>query len=75
MRSGRTIISPEPGSIRPEHIVLFGRSLGAAVAGELAAQKPAAGLILESSFPSIEAVAKFHYGGFRSIGCSGRTLN
>ena len=29
--------------IRPERIVLFGRSLGAAVAGELAAQKPAAG--------------------------------
>jgi fermentation-respiration switch protein FrsA (DUF1100 family) len=49
--------------IRSERIVLFGRSLGAAVAGELAAQKPAAGLILESSFPSIEAVAKFHYGG------------
>ena len=49
--------------IRPERIVLFGRSLGGAVAGELAAQKPAAGLILESTFPSIEAVAKFHYGG------------
>ena len=49
--------------IRSERLVLFGRSLGAAVAGELAAQKPAAGLILESSFPSIEAVAKFHYGG------------
>jgi uncharacterized protein len=49
--------------IRPERIILFGRSLGAAVAGELAMQKPAMGLILESSFPSIEAVAKFHYGG------------
>ena len=49
--------------IRPERIVLFGRSLGAAVAGELAAQKPAAALILESPFPSVEAVAKFHYGG------------
>ena len=49
--------------ISPERIVLFGRSLGAAVAGELAVQKPAAGLILESSFPSIAAVAKFHYGG------------
>ncbi|MDH4186630.1 MAG: lysophospholipase [Nitrospira sp.] len=49
--------------IRPERIILFGRSLGGAVAGELAAQKPAAGLILESSFPSIEAVARFHYGG------------
>jgi uncharacterized protein len=49
--------------IRPERMVIFGRSLGAAVAGDLAAQKGAAGLILESSFPSIEAVAKFHYGG------------
>jgi fermentation-respiration switch protein FrsA (DUF1100 family) len=49
--------------IRPERIIIFGRSLGAAVAGELAVQKPAAGLILESAFPSIEAVAKFHYGG------------
>jgi len=48
--------------IRPERIVIFGRSLGAAVAAELAVQKPAAGLILESSFPSIEAVAKAHYG-------------
>ncbi len=49
--------------IRPERIVIFGRSLGAAVAADLAAQKPAAGLILESCFPSIEAVAKAHYGG------------
>jgi len=49
--------------IRPERIVLFGRSLGAAVAAEVASHKPAAGLILESSFPSIEAVARFHYGG------------
>ena len=49
--------------IRPEQLVLFGRSLGAAVAGELAVQKPASVLILESAFPSIEAVAKFYYGG------------
>jgi len=49
--------------IRPDRIVLFGRSLGAAVAAEVAVQKPAAGLILESAFPSVEAVAKYHYGG------------
>ena len=49
--------------IRPERICIFGRSLGAAVAGELATQRPASALVLESSFPSIEAVAKFHYGG------------
>lgn len=49
--------------IRPERIVVFGRSLGAAVATELVSMKPAAGLILESPFPSIAAVAKYHYGG------------
>ena len=49
--------------IRPERLIVFGRSLGASVAGELAAYKPAAALILESSFPSVEAVARFHYGG------------
>ena len=49
--------------IRPDRLIIFGRSLGAAVAADLAMHKPAAGLILESSFPSIEAVAKFYYGG------------
>ena len=49
--------------IRPERTVIFGRSLGAAVAGELAKQRPAAGLLLESCFPSIEAVARHHYLG------------
>jgi hypothetical protein len=49
--------------IRYDRIVLFGRSLGAAVAGELATRRPAAALILESSFPSVEAVARYHYGG------------
>jgi fermentation-respiration switch protein FrsA (DUF1100 family) len=50
--------------IRSERIILFGRSLGASVAGELAVERPASALILESSFPSIEAVARWHYGGF-----------
>ena len=49
--------------VPPERIVLFGRSLGAAVAGTLASQRPAAGLILESAFPSVEALARFHYWG------------
>ena len=44
--------------IDPGQIVLFGRSLGAAVAGDLASRRKAAGLILESAFPSIAAVAK-----------------
>jgi fermentation-respiration switch protein FrsA (DUF1100 family) len=49
--------------IPPERLVIFGRSLGAAVAGEVAVSRPASCLILESCFPSIEAVAKYHYYG------------
>lgn len=49
--------------VPPERIILFGRSLGAAVAGTLASRRPAAGLILESAFPSIEALARLHYWG------------
>jgi uncharacterized protein len=49
--------------IKPERLIIFGRSLGAAVAADLATRKAAAGIILESAFPSIEAVAKYYYGG------------
>lgn len=37
----------------PAEIVLFGRSLGAAVGANLAARQPAAGLIVESGFTSV----------------------
>jgi len=40
-------------SVRPERIVLFGRSLGGAVAAVLAAEKQPAALIVESSFSSV----------------------
>jgi len=49
--------------VRPERLLIFGRSLGAAVAGTLAASNPAAGLMLESCFPSVEAMARHHYYG------------
>ncbi len=49
--------------IAPRELILYGTSLGAAVAGELAKRSPAAGLILETPFPSIEAVARLMYGG------------
>jgi fermentation-respiration switch protein FrsA (DUF1100 family) len=49
--------------VRPERLILFGRSLGASVAGEVASRKPAAGLILESPFPSFAAMARAHYLG------------
>ncbi|MFN3476546.1 MAG: alpha/beta hydrolase [Candidatus Methylomirabilales bacterium] len=43
--------------IDPAKIILFGRSLGAAVAVELAAKMPCAGLILESPFTSVKEMA------------------
>ena len=41
-----------------ENVVYFGRSLGAAIATEVARQHPPRGLILESPFASIRAMAK-----------------
>ena len=49
--------------VKPERLVLFGRSLGASVAGEVASRKQAAGLILESPFPSVAVVARALYAG------------
>ena len=44
-------------------MVIFGRSLGGAVAGNLATQRAAMGLFAEILLPSIEAVARHHYMG------------
>jgi fermentation-respiration switch protein FrsA (DUF1100 family) len=41
-----------------ENIILFGRSLGGGVAAELALRKKCAGLILESTFTSVGAMAR-----------------
>jgi len=43
--------------VAPDRIVLFGRSLGGAVAAELAARKNPAALILESTFTSMPDIA------------------
>jgi len=48
--------------VKPERLILFGRSLGAAVATELATTRSAAGLILETPFPSVQAMVRAHYG-------------
>ena len=42
-------------------IVLMGRSLGGAVAVHLASRRPAAALILDSTFSSLPRVAAYHY--------------
>ncbi|MEA1053263.1 alpha/beta hydrolase [Lamprobacter modestohalophilus] len=45
----------------PEDIVIFGRSLGGAVATQLAARTQPAALIVESSFDQIQSLAETHY--------------
>ena len=50
--------------LAPERIVYFGRSLGAAVAVDLATRQRPYGLILESAFPSIPYLAENNYPAF-----------
>ncbi len=45
----------------PQNIVLFGRSLGAAVAAHLASRVEVAGVILESAFTNLKDLAWVHY--------------
>ncbi len=45
----------------PERILVFGESLGSAVAVGLAAERPCGGVILETPFLSIRAMARRHY--------------
>jgi fermentation-respiration switch protein FrsA (DUF1100 family) len=45
----------------PQDIILFGRSLGGAVAVQLAAEKPCAALIVESTFTRMADIASYHY--------------
>jgi len=47
--------------VDPRRIVLWGTSLGGAVAVDVAAQRPAAALILESTFTSARDLAGIHY--------------
>lgn len=47
--------------VPPERIVLYGHSLGSAVAVDLASRHPAAGLVLEGSFTSVPDVGQRVY--------------
>lgn len=55
-----------------ERIVVFGRSLGAAVAVDLARDRPLAGLVLESAFTSASDVARGIYGPLGGLVARGR---
>jgi pimeloyl-ACP methyl ester carboxylesterase len=47
--------------IDPRRVVVFGRSLGTAIAAHLAAERPIAGAILVSPYDNLAAVGKEHY--------------
>ena len=48
-------------AVDPTALVLFGRSLGSSVAIELATERPAAAVIIESGFTSAQDIARIHY--------------
>jgi fermentation-respiration switch protein FrsA (DUF1100 family) len=48
----------EQKHVKPDELVLFGESLGSAVALELALERPAAALVLEAPFTSVPDVAR-----------------
>ncbi len=67
--------------VKPEKIVLFGRSLGSAVAAEIALRKQAGTLIMESGFTSVPdlgkkffpylpvgLISRYHYESIRKVG-------
>jgi fermentation-respiration switch protein FrsA (DUF1100 family) len=51
----------ERSDVDPARVVYLGESLGSAVATDLAAEFPPAGLILRSPFASMADVGRFHY--------------
>ncbi len=55
--------------VQPEHIMFFGRSLGGAVAIELATRKPCEKLIVESTFTRFKIWRERSSDPFRSIFC------
>ena len=60
VRAARSFLVDEAGW-RPDQIVYFGESLGAAVVTELAAEHPPAGLVLRSPFVDLASVGRVHY--------------
>jgi fermentation-respiration switch protein FrsA (DUF1100 family) len=61
------------GDVNPGRLVLFGRSLGCAVAAELASKNDVQGVVMESPFTSIRAMAKRAYPFLPGIGSFIRT--
>ncbi|MFW3172730.1 alpha/beta hydrolase [Geodermatophilus sp. CPCC 206100] len=60
VRAARGYLVAEAG-VRPDRLVYYGESLGAAVVTELAGEHPPAGLLLRSPFTDLAAVGSEHY--------------
>ncbi|SOE01478.1 alpha/beta hydrolase [Blastococcus haudaquaticus] len=60
VRAARSYLVEEAG-VRPDRLLYFGESLGAAVVTELATEHPPAGLVLRSPFVDLASVAAVHY--------------
>jgi fermentation-respiration switch protein FrsA (DUF1100 family) len=58
--AARAALLDETG-LPPDRLVVYGESLGAAVAARLAAEQPTGGLVLRSPFVSLPAMARVHY--------------
>jgi hypothetical protein len=51
----------------PDHVVIYGRSAGSGPAVQVAAAYPVAGMVLESAFTSLPALARVHFRIFPSF--------
>lgn len=51
----------DEAGLRPERLIYYGESLGAAVVTELATEHPPAGLVLRSPFVDLATVGQIHY--------------
>ena len=60
VRAARSFLLEEAG-VRPDRLLYFGESLGAAVVTELATRYPPAGLVLRSPFVDLASVGRAHY--------------
>jgi pimeloyl-ACP methyl ester carboxylesterase len=60
VRAARQYLVEETGT-RPDQVLYYGESLGAAVVTELAAEHPPAGLVLRSPFVDLGTVGHVHY--------------
>lgn len=59
-RAARDWLARREG-VAPERLILMGESIGGAVAVDVAAEKGARGLILESTFANLRDVAAYHF--------------